>query len=82
MALVCNEPQLLLRCRFIYQHQQEIGPLMEATVEQLDLGTRHVVSVPSDMPTINAFAAMYSSGVSSAGIIDLHGGCLALVHAA
>ena len=43
------------------------------SVEALGLATKQVVCVPSDMPTINAFAAMCASRVSSAGVVQLRG---------
>ena len=54
--------------RFLHQHSGRLGRLGGMSVEALGLATKQVVCVPSDMPTINAFAAMGASHVSSAGV--------------
>ncbi|KAK9865169.1 hypothetical protein WJX84_010351 [Apatococcus fuscideae] len=59
--------------RFLHQHGQQLGRLGSMTVEALGLATKQVVCVPSDMPTINAFAAMCASHVSCAGVVQLRG---------
>ena len=60
-------------CRFLHQHGQQLGRLGGMSVEALGLATKQVVCVPSDMPTINAFAAMCASHVSCAGVVQLKG---------
>eukprot|EP01024_Parvocaulis_polyphysoides_P068203 TRINITY_DN8278_c0_g2_i1.p1 TRINITY_DN8278_c0_g2~~TRINITY_DN8278_c0_g2_i1.p1 ORF type:complete len:376 (-),score=36.00 TRINITY_DN8278_c0_g2_i1:140-1267(-) len=59
----------------LLRHSNEIQPILNMTVQQLNLIDKTVVSVPEDMPTINAYAAMIQKEVSCLGIID-HQGCL------
>lgn len=59
---------------YLHRNQGQVPGLWATPVAALGLGQRPVVSVPSDMPTIHAFAAMVSSGVRAVGVVDAHGG--------
>lgn len=64
--------------RFLHRHVAELGPLADATLEQLGLGSKTVVCVPAEMSTVNAFASMLANKVSCVGVIShAQGGGLA-----
>eukprot|EP01025_Chloroclados_australasicus_P009224 TRINITY_DN13551_c0_g1_i1.p1 TRINITY_DN13551_c0_g1~~TRINITY_DN13551_c0_g1_i1.p1 ORF type:complete len:368 (-),score=40.20 TRINITY_DN13551_c0_g1_i1:416-1519(-) len=59
----------------LLRHTQDVSGILDTKVSDLGLVDKSVISVPEDMPTINAYAAMIQKQVSCVGIID-HQGCL------
>jgi len=55
---------------FIAQHIDRIGSVAEATVGELNLGTRNVISMSSSALAIHAFYLMYYHKVSAVAIVD------------
>jgi hypothetical protein len=47
--------------QFLNKHIEELGPLADASLQQLGLASKAVVCVPGEMSTINAFASMVVS---------------------
>lgn len=54
---------------FLHKHIEELGPLADATLQQLGLASKSVVCVPAEMATIKAFATMVVSALAPASNI-------------